>query len=243
MQKMSLTCSTRWHVSREKAVIIVFSVVRTFVSTVLFAKFPLCRPLAAVFHCITVNQPPPSLYRQHYCAVWYVCTVCTWIAQDRAHLTQVLSRWPIVPYPSGHWLLFRAPLWGLALSIGMADSASSAEDSPDDDSDLSRMRTDTGHKKLPDDNSDLGRTRTATGHRKRSSSQTAVQREEGLAAERLLHIPFHIHHQLTEYTFTHFAYPFFVITHLSNLWIAAWLSVRHVFAHCVCLVFITYCCL
>ena len=99
----------------------------------------------------------------------------------------------------------------------MADSASSAEDSPDDDSDLSRMRTATGHKKRPDDNSDLGRTRTATGHRKRSSSQTAVQREEGLAAERLLHIPFHIHHQLTEYIFIHFAYPFFVITHLSNL--------------------------
>ena len=64
-------------------------------------------------------------------------------------------------------------------------------------------------------------------HRKRSSSQTAAQREERLAAERLRHIPFfisssyytctlHIHHQLTEFMFTLFAYSFFAITHLSN---------------------------
>ena len=87
----------------------------------------------------------------------------------------------------------------------------------DDDSDLSRMRTATGHKKRLDDDSDLGRTRTATGHRKRSLNQTAAQREERLAAERLLHIPFfHIHHQLTERIFTLFVYPFFVITHFSN---------------------------
>ena len=40
---------------------------RTFASTVLFTQFPLCRTLAAVFHCITVyKQPPPSLHRQHY---------------------------------------------------------------------------------------------------------------------------------------------------------------------------------
>ena len=88
---------------------------------------------------------------------------------------------------------------------------------PDDESDLSRMRTATGHKKRLDDDSDLGHTRTATGHRKRSLNQTAAQREERLAAERLLHIPFfHIYHQLTERIFTLFAYPFFVITYLSN---------------------------
>ena len=49
---------------------------------------------------------------------------------------------PCTPYASPimsailhleHWLLFGAPLWGLALLLGMADSASSAEDSPDDD--------------------------------------------------------------------------------------------------------------
>ena len=45
----------------------------------------------------------------------------------------------------------------------MADSASSAEDSPDDDSDFSRICTTTEHRKRPDDDSDLGRTRTATG--------------------------------------------------------------------------------
>ena len=85
----------------------------------------------------------------------------------------------------------------------MADSASSAEDSPDDDSDLSRTSTTTGHRRRPDDNSDfsrtcattghrkrldddsdLGRTRTATGQKKRSLiSQTAAQREEQLAVE------------------------------------------------------------
>ena len=32
----------------------------------------------------------------------------------------------------------------------------------------------------------------------------------------IIHVPFHIHHQLTEFMFTLFAYPFFAITHLSN---------------------------
>ena len=62
----------------------------------------------------------------------------------------------------------------------MADGASSAEDSLDNDSNLSCTHTATGHRKRLDDNSDLGRTHTATGHRKRSSSQTAAQREEEL---------------------------------------------------------------
>ena len=94
----------------------------------------------------------------------------------------------------------------------MADGASSAEDSPDDyndfsrtctttghrkrqddDSDFSRTCTTTGHRKRPDDDSDLGRTRTATGQKKHSLiSQTAAQREERLAVERLQHIPFFI---------------------------------------------------
>ena len=47
----------------------------------------------------------------------------------------------------------------------MADGASSAEDSLDDDRDLSRTYAITGHRKHPDDDSDLGRTRTATGHK------------------------------------------------------------------------------
>ena len=64
------------------------------------------------------------------------------------------------------------------LLIGMAKGATSAEDSPDDDSNLSRTYTATGYKKFPDDNSDMGRTHTATGHRKHSSSQTTAQREE-----------------------------------------------------------------
>ena len=56
------------------------------------------------------------------------------IAQDRAHFTQVISRRPIVHYPLEHWLLFGALLWGVTLLLGMADGASSAEDSLDNDS-------------------------------------------------------------------------------------------------------------
>ena len=82
------------------------------------------------------------------------------------------------------------PLWGVALLLGMADGASSAEDSPDNDSDLGHTRTATGHRKHPDDNSNLGCTHTTTGHRKHSSSQTLAQWEERLAAERLQHIAF-----------------------------------------------------
>ena len=97
----------------------------------------------------------------------------------------------------------------------MADGASSAEDSPDDDSDFSRTSTTTGHRKRPDANSDLGRTHTATGHKKRSLiCQTVAHREERLAVERLQHIPFllllyfmrvpcHIQH-LAYCTYSHF---------------------------------------
>ena len=75
----------------------------------------------------------------------------------------------------------------------MVDGVSSAEDSLDDDSDFSRTCTTTGHRKRPDDDSDLGRTRTATGQKKRSViTQTAAQREERLAVERLQHNPFFI---------------------------------------------------
>ena len=82
----------------------------------------------------------------------------------------------------------------------MADGASSAEDSPDDDSDLSCTCTTTGHKKGPDDDSDLGRTRTAIGQKKRSLSQTAAQREERLVVERLQHILFFNTVQVAIYT-------------------------------------------
>ena len=145
-------------------------------------------------------------------------SVCTWIAQDHAHLTQILSRRPIVGCPLEHWLLFGAPLWGVAFSIDMADGTISAEDSPDNDSGLSH-------------------TRTATGYKKHSWSQTAAQRAEELADERLQHIPFciiihiiqvpfHIHDQLTVSIFTLFTDLFFVITHVSNLLIASWLMLR-----------------
>ena len=65
----------------------------------------------------------------------------------------------------------------------MADDASSAEDSPDDDSDFSRTCTTTGHRMRLDDDSDLGRTCTAPGQKKRSLSQPAAQREERLVVE------------------------------------------------------------
>ena len=70
---------------------------------------------------------------------------------------------PCTPYASPitsaivhleHRLLFGALLRGVALSLGMADGASSVEDSPDDDSDFSRTCTTTGHRKHRDDDSD-----------------------------------------------------------------------------------------
>ena len=64
----------------------------------------------------------------------------------------------------------------------MGEGASSAEDNPDNDSNLSHAHTATEHKKHPDV-SDLGRMRTATGHRQCRSSHTVAQREECLEAE------------------------------------------------------------
>ena len=56
--------------SLERTVSIRLCTAHTFYSPVPFADACLCRTLAAVFHCITVyKQPPPSLHRQHYCAV------------------------------------------------------------------------------------------------------------------------------------------------------------------------------
>ena len=129
----------------------------------------------------------------------------------------------------------------------MADGASSAEDSPDDDSDLSRTCTTTGHRKRPDDDSDLGRTRTATGQKKRSLSQTAAQREERLAVERLQHIPFfitssssyvpcHIHH-LAYCTYSNFPLSFLCYYSSIKFINCCMIEVRDMsYALCVCLV-------
>ena len=80
---------------------------------------------------------------------------------------------------------------------------------------------------------EMWQTVTATGQKKRSLiSQTAAHREERLAIERLQHIPFFITSSYYTYTlpytsfsllyiFTLSPYPFFVITHLSNSYIAA----------------------
>ena len=132
----------------------------------------------------------------------------------------------------------------------MADGASSAEDSPDNDSDFSRTSTTTGHRKRRDDDSDLGRTRTATRQKKRSLvSQTAAQREERLAVERLQHLPFFntsSYYTCTLpytsfsllYVFTLSPYPFFVITRVSNSYInCGMIEVQGMsYALCVCLV-------
>ena len=112
-------------------------------------------------------------------------SVCTCIAQDRVHLMQVLSRRPIVYCPSEHWLVFGAPLWGVALLIGMADSASSAEESPDDDSDLCRTHTATGRKKSPDDDSNLD-----VRAQLPDTGSTVKARLPHTATELLRHIPF-----------------------------------------------------
>ena len=148
-------------------------------------------------------------YLYIYIIIYIHMSVCTCIAQDRTHLTQVLPRRPIVHCPSAHWLQFEAPLWGVALSIGMADGASSGEDSPDDDSDLGHTRTATGH------------TGSAAQARLPHRGKKDWQPNDfgiflSLYPLHIIHVPFHIHHQLTEFMFTLFAYSFFAITHLSN---------------------------
>ena len=165
-------------------------------------------------------------YLYIYIYIYIYMSVCTCIAQDRTHLTQVLSRRPLCIWNTGccsenHFE--ESPF----RPFGMADGASLAEDSPDDDSDFSRTSTTTGHRMRLDDDSDLGRTRTATGQKKRSLSQTAAQREERLVVERLKHDLFLISSSYYTctlpctsfsllYVFTLLPYPFFVITHLSN---------------------------
>ena len=52
-------------------------VVWTFSLPALFVTFRPCRMLALLFHCIMgYKQPPPSLHRQHYRAVWYTQCTC-----------------------------------------------------------------------------------------------------------------------------------------------------------------------
>ena len=147
----------------------------------------------------------------------YVCLHMNCTRKCTPYASPITSAHCSLCFP-GHWLLFAAPLWELALSIGMAYSASSAEDSPDDDSNLSRTRTTTGHKKRLDDDSDLGSTHTAIRHRKHSSGQTATQREKDWHANDfcIFLSSIYIISLLSVHTFTLFAYPFFVITHLSN---------------------------
>ena len=127
---------------------------------------------AHLFGGVYENIPPAlrigirGIYIYIYICLHVVCTrLCTSYA-SACKLPITLDGCPLE-----HWLLFGAPLWGVALLLGMSQGASSAEDSPNNNSDLSHLRT-------------------ATGHRQRSSSHTVTQREEYLAAERLWHIPF-----------------------------------------------------
>ena len=94
----------------------------------------------------------------------------------------------------------------------MADGASSAEDSPD------LCHTGTGVKgyiQLPDTGSAA---QARLPHRGKKDWQLNAYFSIFLSIFLLhiIHVPFHIHHQLTECIVTFFAYPFFVITHLSN---------------------------
>ena len=118
----------------------------------------------------------------------------------------------------------------------MVDGASSAEDSPDDNSNLSRTHTATGHRKRPDDDNDFGRTRAATehrnrpddsdfgrtrtatgeatGHRKRSSNHANCGTEgKRLAAKQLRHIPFFITSSYYTCTFPHTSFSLLYVYH------------------------------
>ena len=175
-------------------------------------------------------------------------SVCTWIAP---HASPIMSAHCALSFETlaavRSTTLRSQSLWGVL--IGMTYGASSAEDRPVNNSDLSRTRTATGHKKCLNDNSDLGHTHTTTGQRKRSSSQTAVQREEGLAAEQLRHIPFfssssyyNMYHSIYIISLLNLYSHFLRIPSLLLLifqihkMLHGW-GARHAFAHCVCLVY------
>ena len=153
-------------------------------------------------------------------------SVCTCIAQDRAHLMQVLSRRLNVHCPSEHWLLFGAPLSEVSLSLGMADGASSRQSGRRQQ--LKPYVYSYQTQEAPGQRQQLKpyvysyRTQEAPGQRQRLGlyAYNYYTQEAQLKPD----VPFH---QLTGRIFTLFAYPLFVITHFQLL---------HVFAHCICLV-------
>ena len=130
----------------------------------------------------------------------------------------------------------------------MADGASSAEDSPDDDSDFSHTCTTTGHRKRSDDDSDLGCMRTATGQKKRSLiSQTAHKGKNdwqlndfsiflSLLLLLIIHVPCHIHH-LAYCTYSHIPLSFLCYYSSIKFISCCMMEVRGMsYALCVCLV-------
>ena len=60
----------------------------------------LCRMLAAVIHCITVyKQPPPSLHRQQYHAVWYTyCPAPTMNIRHPVHAFVSIDLYTLLTY-------------------------------------------------------------------------------------------------------------------------------------------------
>ena len=145
--------------------------------------------LPSLLCTVAERRERSELSEANNCSLFEILYICVCL---HVHYTR-----PCTPYTSpvtsAHCALsFGAPFWRVAHSLDKADGASSAEDSPGSNSNLSHTSTATRHRECPDDDSDLCRMRTATGRRKHSSSQAVAQREERLAAEGLQHIPFFI---------------------------------------------------
>ena len=142
-----------------------------------------CHPyyvwLSSGVSVVSEVRPIIAVYSRFYDICVYVCLSARALHKTMHTLCKSCHIGPLC-------IVLWSTIWGVALSLGMAGGASSAEDSPDSDS-------------------DLGRTRTATGCRKHGSSQTTAQREERLAAEQLN----------LAYSFLYYLYIIAICTYLS----------------------------
>ena len=123
----------------------------------------------------------------------YMCvSVCTCIAQDRVHLSQVLARRPLCELSFRTLAAVRSTTLRSRSFARYGRRRQFSWRQPGRRQQFKPYVYSYQTQEHPDDDSDLGHTRTAIGHRKPSSSLTAAKRQEKLAAKRLQHIPFFI---------------------------------------------------
>ena len=133
-----------------------------------------------------------------YCIYIYVCLQVHCTRPCTPYTSPITSVHCALPFETlaavRSTTLRSRPLWGAALSLGMANGANSVEDRPDDDSKLSHTC------KLLD-------TGSAAQARLRHSGKNDWHPNDfsiflSLFLLHIIHVPFHMHYQLTERIFT-----------------------------------------